>query len=77
MSLYRCDKCEIFFKSKKGFEGHVQNRHSPRVMGSDGKPRTKKEIDGINKVRRESNLRRTIKLQLTRNGSNSVFSWET
>ena len=28
--LFRCEKCEIFFKSKKGYEGHVANRHTPR-----------------------------------------------
>ena len=50
MSLYRCDKCEIFFKSKKGFEGHNANRHAPRVLGSDGKPKTRKEMEGLNKV---------------------------
>ncbi len=49
--LFRCDKCEVFFKSKKGFEGHVANRHTPKLVGQDGKPRTRKELEGLNKVR--------------------------
>ncbi len=49
-ALYRCDKCEVFFKSKKGFEGHNQNRHAPRLLGADGKPKTRKEMEGLNKV---------------------------
>ncbi len=53
MSLYRCDKCEIFFKSKKGFEGHNANRHAPRVLGADGRPKTRKEMEGLNKVLKE------------------------
>jgi uncharacterized C2H2 Zn-finger protein len=48
--LFRCDKCEVFFKSKKGFEGHVANRHAPKLMGKDGRPRTRKELEGLNKV---------------------------
>ena len=48
--LFRCDKCEIFFKSKKGYEGHVANRHAPRVVGVDGKIKSKKEMEGLNKV---------------------------
>ena len=52
VSLYRCSKCEIFFKSKKGFEGHMQNRHHPKVVGSDGKPKSRKEMEGLNKVMR-------------------------
>jgi len=51
--LFRCDKCEIFFKSKKGYEGHVANRHTPRVIGFDGKLKSKKEIEGLNKVLKE------------------------
>jgi uncharacterized C2H2 Zn-finger protein len=53
--LFRCDKCEVFFKSKKGFEGHVANRHTPKLVGQDGKPRTRKELEGLNKVRSGSN----------------------
>jgi uncharacterized C2H2 Zn-finger protein len=49
--LFRCEKCEIFFKSKKGFEGHLQNRHSPKVIGADGRPKSRKEVEGLNKVR--------------------------
>ena len=48
--LFRCDKCEIFFKSKKGYEGHVANRHTPKVLGVDGKVKSKKEMEGLNKV---------------------------
>ena len=48
--LFRCEKCEIFFKSKKGYEGHVANRHTPRVLGLDGRLKSKKEIEGLNKV---------------------------
>jgi len=47
--LFRCEKCEIFFKSKKGYEGHVANRHTPRVLGLDGRLKSKKEIEGLNK----------------------------
>ena len=75
--MFRCEKCEIFFKSKKGYEGHVANRHTPRykkkfkfklkfqnlslssstvskislrVLGLDGRLKSKKEIEGLNKV---------------------------
>ncbi len=51
MSLFRCSRCEIFFKSKKGYEGHLANKHGPKVVGGDGKPRTRKEMEGLNKVR--------------------------
>ncbi len=57
VSLFRCDKCEIFFKSKKGFEGHNQNRHAPKILGADGKPKTRKEMEGLNKVTLTQNLR--------------------
>ena len=50
MSLFRCEKCEIFFKSKKGYGGHIQNRHSPKLVDSNGKPKSKKEMEGLNKV---------------------------
>ena len=49
-SLFRCSHCEVFFKSKKGYEGHLQNKHGPKVVGSDGKPRSRKEMQGLNKV---------------------------
>ena len=48
--LFKCDKCEVYFKSKKGYEGHVANRHTPRLLGADGKLRSKKEMEGLNKV---------------------------
>lgn len=51
--LFKCEKCEVYFKSKKGFEGHVANRHAPRLLGADGKLRSKKELDGLNKVLKE------------------------
>ena len=50
MALFRCEKCEIFFKSKKGYEGHLANKHAPKLVGADGKPKTKKEVEGLNKV---------------------------
>ena len=50
VALFRCDKCEIFFKSKKGYEGHLANKHAPKMVGTDGKPKTKKEVEGLNKV---------------------------
>ena len=49
-SLFRCSHCEVFFKSKKGYEGHLQNKHGPKVIGSDGKPKSRKEMQGLNKV---------------------------
>ena len=49
-SLFRCSHCEVFFKSKKGYEGHLQNKHGPKVVGSDGKPKSRKEMQGLNKV---------------------------
>ena len=52
-SLFRCSHCEVFFKSKKGYEGHLQNKHGPKVVGSDGKPRSRKEMQGLNKVSTE------------------------
>ena len=51
VALFRCEKCEIFFKSKKGYEGHLANKHAPKVLGEDGKPKTKKEVEGLNKVK--------------------------
>ena len=48
--LFKCEKCEVFFKSKKGYEGHLANRHTPRVVGADGKLKSKKEMEGLNKV---------------------------
>ena len=48
--MFKCEKCEVFFKSKKGYEGHVANRHTPRVVGADGKLKSKKEMEGLNKV---------------------------
>ena len=30
----------------------MQNRHSPKVVGSDGKPKSRKEMEGLNKVMR-------------------------
>ena len=53
MCLFKCEKCEVYFKSKKGYEGHVANRHAPRMLGADGKLRSKKELDGLNKVLKE------------------------
>ena len=51
VALFRCEKCEIFFKSKKGYEGHLANKHAPKFLGEDGKPKTKKEVEGLNKVK--------------------------
>lgn len=51
--LFKCEKCEVYFKSKKGYEGHVANRHAPRMLGADGKLRSKKELEGLNKVLKE------------------------
>ena len=48
--MFKCDKCEVYFKSKKGYEGHVANRHAPRFVGADGKLKSKKEMEGLNKV---------------------------
>ena len=62
VSLFRCEKCEIFFKSKKGYEGHVQNRHSPKLLGADGKPRTRKEMEGLNKVLKEIQSKKEAEL---------------
>ena len=50
VALFRCEKCEIFFKSKKGYEGHLANKHAPKILGTDGKPKTKKDVEGLNKV---------------------------
>ena len=50
VALFRCEKCEIFFKSKKGYEGHLANKHAPKLLGTDGKPKTKKDVEGLNKV---------------------------
>ena len=50
VALFRCEKCEIFFKSKKGYEGHIANKHAPKIIGTDGKPKTKKDVEGLNKV---------------------------
>ncbi len=52
VALFRCEKCEIFFKSKKGYEGHLANKHAPRVvvLDNNGKPKSKKDLQGLNKV---------------------------
>ena len=51
MSLYRCATCDIFFKSKKGYDGHNINQHSPKVVDANGKAKSMKDTDGMNKVR--------------------------
>ena len=38
VALFRCDDCKIFFKSKKGYEGHLAKKHAPKLMRSDGEP---------------------------------------
>jgi len=60
--LFRCEKCEIFFKSKKGYEGHLANRHTPRVLGLDGRLKSKKEIEGINKAMKEIQAKREAEM---------------
>ena len=55
VALFRCEKCEIFFKSKKGYEGHIANKHAPKIIGTDGKPKTKKDVEGLNKVSSDKN----------------------
>ena len=54
VALFRCEKCEIFFKSKKGYEGHLANKHSPKLIKEEpvdpAKQKTKKEVEGLNKV---------------------------
>ncbi|XP_059082246.1 protein tramtrack, beta isoform-like isoform X3 [Tigriopus californicus] len=62
VSLFRCDKCEVYFKSKKGYEGHVTNRHTPKLVGSDGKPKSKKEVQGLNKVLKEIQSKKEAEL---------------
>lgn len=62
VSLFRCDQCEIFFKSKKGYEGHLSNRHAPKVIGSDGKPKSRKEIEGLNKVLKEIQSKKELEM---------------
>lgn len=62
VALFRCDKCEIFFKSKKGYEGHLANKHAPKMVGTDGKPKTKKEVEGLNKVLKEIQSKREIEM---------------
>ena len=51
VALFRCEDCEIFFKSKKGYEGHLANKHAPKLIGTDGLAKSKKEVDGLNKVK--------------------------
>ena len=51
VALFRCEDCEIFFKSKKGYEGHLANKHAPKLIGSDGLAKSKKEVEGLNKVK--------------------------
>ena len=59
-SLFRCSHCEVFFKSKKGYEGHLQNKHGPKVVGSDGKPKSRKEMQGLNKVEINQSVVRSV-----------------
>jgi len=62
VALFRCEKCEIFFKSKKGYEGHLANKHAPKVMGNDGNPKTKKEVEGLNKVLKEIQSKKEVEM---------------
>ena len=62
VSLYRCSTCDIFFKSKKGYDGHNSSRHSPKLVGTDGKPKSKKEVEGINKVSMMKQISRSLQL---------------
>lgn len=62
VSLFRCEKCEVYFKSKKGYEGHVTNRHTPKLVGSDGRPKSKKEVQGLNKVLKEIQSKKEAEL---------------
>ena len=66
--LFKCDKCEVYFKSKKGYEGHVANRHTPRLLGADGKVRSKKEMEGLNKVSFTSSLELNLFCSLIHQG---------
>lgn len=34
--LYKCEHCSVFFKSKKGYSGHVAARHSTTIDEDDG-----------------------------------------
>ncbi|XP_071455420.1 protein abrupt isoform X1 [Hetaerina americana] len=33
VNLFRCDRCNVFFKTKKGFAGHLENRHGGNSVG--------------------------------------------
>jgi len=62
VALFRCEKCEIFFKSKKGYEGHLANKHAPKILGTDGKPKTKKDVEGLNKVLKEIQTKKELEM---------------
>lgn len=42
-SLFKCYRCNVFFKSRKGYHGHITSRHS----GIDKKPCFKDDIETI------------------------------
>ena len=65
VALFRCEDCEIFFKSKKGYEGHLANKHAPKLIGSDGLAKSKKEVEGLNKVKK--NLNKYYKICIIKN----------
>ncbi|XP_046393245.1 zinc finger and BTB domain-containing protein 44-like isoform X1 [Ischnura elegans] len=33
VNLFRCNRCNVFFKTKKGFAGHLENRHGGNSVG--------------------------------------------
>jgi len=47
---------------KKGYEGHIANKHAPKIIGTDGKPKTKKDVEGLNKVLKEIQSKKELEM---------------
>lgn len=45
-SLFKCYRCNVFFKSRKGYHGHIASRHS----GVEKKPIIKDGNDSVDKL---------------------------
>ncbi|KAG8221918.1 hypothetical protein J437_LFUL002477 [Ladona fulva] len=59
VNLFRCDRCNVFFKTKKGFAGHLENRHGGGLGELSGSVIVEGEMqDGEDDVGGGSNGRR-------------------
>ncbi|KAL7632644.1 UNVERIFIED_CONTAM: hypothetical protein RMT77_017023 [Armadillidium vulgare] len=52
-SLYRCDECGVVYKSKKGYETHMEVKHA-KIKHSSGERPRRRDWEGVNKVMEEA-----------------------